>query len=250
MKRSLKRILVEDTLKSIVELRDVYINYLKIEAVRGVSLAVEQENIIALMGANGAGKSTILKAIIGLEGVGRGEIFFDGENVTGKKAHEMVKGGVALCPEGRRIFTEMSVVKNLITGAYLRKDKKKVRRQLAEIYEYFPILGKRRSQLGGKLSGGEQQMLAIGRALMADPKLLLLDEPSLGLAPILVQEVGTIVKNILGRGVSIILAEQNALWALELTGYGFVLENGKITVDGTYEKLVGNDYIRDAYLGG
>jgi len=246
----LKRILVEDTLKSIVELRDVYINYLKIEAVRGVSLAVEQENIIALMGANGAGKSTILKAIIGLEGVGGGEIFFDGENVTGKKAHEMVKSGVALCPEGRRIFTEMSVVKNLITGAYLRKDKKKVRRQLAEIYEYFPILGKRRSQLGGKLSGGEQQMLAIGRALMADPKLLLLDEPSLGLAPILVQEVGTIVKNILGRGVSIILAEQNALWALELTGYGFVLENGKITVDGTYEKLVGNDYIRDAYLGG
>jgi len=237
-------------LKSIVELRDVYINYLKIEAVRGVSLAVEQENIIALMGANGAGKSTILKAIIGLEGVGGGEIFFDGENVTGKKAHEMVKSGVALCPEGRRIFTEMSVVKNLITGAYLRKDKKKVRRQLAEIYEYFPILGKRRSQLGGKLSGGEQQMLAIGRALMADPKLLLLDEPSLGLAPILVQEVGTIVKNILGRGVSIILAEQNALWALELTGYGFVLENGKITVDGTYEKLVGNDYIRDAYLGG
>jgi len=250
MKRSLKRILVEDTLKSIVELRDVYINYLKVEAVQGVSLAVEQENIIALMGANGAGKSTILKAIIGLKGVGRGEIFFDGENVTGKKAHEMVKGGVALCPEGRRIFTEMSVVKNLITGAYLRKDKKKVRRQLAEIYEYFPILGKRRSQLGGKLSGGEQQMLAIGRALMADPKLLLLDEPSLGLAPILVQEVGTIVKNILGRGVSIILAEQNALWALELTGYGFVLENGKITVDGTYEKLVGNDYIRDAYLGG
>lgn len=250
MKRSLKRTLVEDTLKSIVELRDVYINYLKVEAVQGVSLAVEQGNIIALMGANGAGKSTILKAIIGLKGVGRGEIFFDGENVTGKKAHEMVKGGVALCPEGRRIFTEMSVVKNLITGAYLRKDKKKVRRQLAEIYEYFPILGRRRSQLGGKLSGGEQQMLAIGRALMADPKLLLLDEPSLGLAPILVQEVGTIVKNILGRGVSIILAEQNALWALELTGYGFVLENGKITVDGTYEKLVGNDYIREAYLGG
>ncbi len=246
----MKRTLVEDTLKSIVELRDVYINYLKVEAVQGVSLAVEQGNIIALMGANGAGKSTILKAIIGLKGVGRGEIFFDGENVTGKKAHEMVKGGVALCPEGRRIFTEMSVVKNLITGAYLRKDKKKVRRQLAEIYEYFPILGRRRSQLGGKLSGGEQQMLAIGRALMADPKLLLLDEPSLGLAPILVQEVGTIVKNILGRGVSIILAEQNALWALELTGYGFVLENGKITVDGTYEKLVGNDYIREAYLGG
>jgi len=241
---------VEDTLKSIVELRDVYINYHKVEAVRGVSLAVEQESIIALMGANGAGKSTILKAIIGLKGVDGGEIFFDGENVTGKKTNEMVKSGVALCPEGRRIFTEMSVVKNLITGAYLRKDKEEIRRQLTEIYEYFPILGKRRNQLGGKLSGGEQQMLAIGRALMADPKLLLLDEPSLGLAPILVQEVGTIVKNILGRGVSIILAEQNALWALELTGYGLVLENGKITVDGTYEKLIDNDHIREAYLGG
>jgi branched-chain amino acid transport system ATP-binding protein len=162
----------------------------------------------------------------------------------------MVRMGVALCPEGRRIFPEMTVMKNLIVGAYLRKDEAEIKRQLEEIYEHFPILGERRYQRGGSLSGGEQQMLAIGRALMAGPKLLLLDEPSLGLAPLMVQEVGTIIKNILERGMSIILAEQNALWSLELSQYGFIMETGKIVMQGSYEELVKNNYIMEAYLGG
>jgi branched-chain amino acid transport system ATP-binding protein len=162
----------------------------------------------------------------------------------------MVRMGVALCPEGRRIFPEMTVMKNLIVGAYLRKDEAEIKRQLEEIYEHFPILGERRYQRGGSLSGGEQQMLAIGRALMAGPKLLLLDEPSLGLAPMMVQEVGTIIKNILERGMSIILAEQNALWALGLSQYGFIMETGKIVMQGSYEELVKNNYIMEAYLGG
>jgi branched-chain amino acid transport system ATP-binding protein len=202
------------------------------------------------MGSNGAGKSTILKAIIGLKELSKGEILFAGNQVSGKSTPEMVRMGVALCPEGRRIFPEMTVMKNLIVGAYLRKDEAEIKRQLEEIYEHFPILGERRYQRGGSLSGGEQQMLAIGRALMAGPKLLLLDEPSLGLAPLMVQEVGTIIKNILERGMSIILAEQNALWSLELSQYGFIMETGKIVMQGSYEELVKNNYIMEAYLGG
>lgn len=234
----------------IIELRDIYVNYGKIQAVRGVSLELDDGSIIALMGSNGAGKSTILKAIIGLKELSKGEILFAGNKVSGKSTPDMVRMGVALCPEGRRIFSEMTVIKNLIAGAYLRKDKKEINRQLEEIFEYFPILRERHHQRGGSLSGGEQQMLAIGRALMAGPKLLLLDEPSLGLAPLLVQEVGTIIKNIMKRGISMILAEQNALWSLELSQYGFVMETGKIVMQGSYEELVKNNYIMEAYLGG
>jgi branched-chain amino acid transport system ATP-binding protein len=234
----------------IIELRDIYVNYGKIQAVRGVSFELDDGSIVALMGSNGAGKSTILKAIIGLKELYKGEILFAGEKVSGKSTPEMVRAGVALCPEGRRIFPEMTVMKNLIVGAYLRKDEAEIKRQLEEIYEHFPILGERRYQRGGSLSGGEQQMLAIGRALMAGPKLLLLDEPSLGLAPLMVQEVGTIIKNILERGMSIILAEQNALWSLELSQYGFIMETGKIVMQGSYEELVKNNYIMEAYLGG
>jgi branched-chain amino acid transport system ATP-binding protein len=234
----------------IIELRDIYVNYGKIQAVRGVSFELDDGSIVALMGSNGAGKSTILKAIIGLKELSKGEILFAGNKVSGKSTPEMVRMGVALCPEGRRIFPEMTVMKNLIVGAYLRKDEAEIKRQLEEIYEHFPILGERRYQRGGSLSGGEQQMLAIGRALMAGPKLLLLDEPSLGLAPLMVQEVGTIIKNILERGMSIILAEQNALWSLELSQYGFIMETGKIVMQGSYEELVKNNYIMEAYLGG
>jgi branched-chain amino acid transport system ATP-binding protein len=234
----------------IIELRDIYVNYGKIQAVRGVSFELDDGSIVALMGSNGAGKSTILKAIIGLKELSKGEILFAGNQVSGKSTPEMVRMGVALCPEGRRIFPEMTVMKNLIVGAYLRKDEAEIKRQLEEIYEHFPILGERRYQRGGSLSGGEQQMLAIGRALMAGPKLLLLDEPSLGLAPLMVQEVDTIIKNILGRGMSIILAEQNALWSLELSQYGFIMETGKIVMQGSYEELVKNNYIMEAYLGG
>jgi branched-chain amino acid transport system ATP-binding protein len=234
----------------IIELRDIYVNYGKIQAVRGVSFELDDGRIVALMGSNGAGKSTILKAIIGLKELSKGEILFVGNKVSGKSTPEMVRMGVALCPEGRRIFPEMTVMKNLIVGAYLRKDEAEIKRQLEEIYEHFPILGERRYQRGGSLSGGEQQMLAIGRALMAGPKLLLLDEPSLGLAPLMVQEVGTIIKNILERGMSIILAEQNALWSLELSQYGFIMETGKIVMQGSYEELVKNNYIMEAYLGG
>jgi branched-chain amino acid transport system ATP-binding protein len=234
----------------IIELRDIYVNYGKIQAVRGVSFELDDGRIVALMGSNGAGKSTILKAIIGLKELSKGEILFAGNKVSGKSTPEMVRMGVALCPEGRRIFPEMTVMKNLIVGAYLRKDEAEIKRQLEEIYEHFPILGERRYQRGGSLSGGEQQMLAIGRALMAGPKLLLLDEPSLGLAPLMVQEVDTIIKNILKRGMSIILAEQNALWSLELSQYGFIMETGKIVMQGSYEELVKNNYIMEAYLGG
>jgi branched-chain amino acid transport system ATP-binding protein len=234
----------------IIELRDIHVNYGKIQAVRGVSFELDDGSIVALMGSNGAGKSTILKAIIGLKELSKGEILFAGNKVSGKSTPEMVRMGVALCPEGRRIFPEMTVMKNLIVGAYLRKDEAEIKRQLEEIYEHFPILGERRYQRGGSLSGGEQQMLAIGRALMAGPKLLLLDEPSLGLAPLMVQEVGTIIKNILERGMSIILAEQNALWSLELSQYGFIMETGKIVMQGSYEELVKNNYIMEAYLGG
>lgn len=234
----------------IIELRDIYVNYGKIQAVRGVSFELDDGRIVALMGSNGAGKSTILKAIIGLKELSKGEILFAGNKVSGKSTPEMVRMGVALCPEGRRIFPEMTVMKNLIVGAYLRKDEAEIKRQLEEIYEHFPILGERRYQRGGSLSGGEQQMLAIGRALMAGPKLLLLDEPSLGLAPLMVQEVDTIIKNILERGMSIILAEQNALWSLELSQYGFIMETGKIVMQGSYEELVKNNYIMEAYLGG
>jgi branched-chain amino acid transport system ATP-binding protein len=234
----------------IIELRDIYVNYGKIQAVRGVSFELDDGSIVALMGSNGAGKSTILKAIIGLKELSKGEILFAGNKVSGKSTPEMVCMGVALCPEGRRIFPEMTVMKNLIVGAYLRKDEAEIKRQLEEIYEHFPILSERRYQRGGSLSGGEQQMLAIGRALMAGPKLLLLDEPSLGLAPLMVQEVGTIIKNILERGMSIILAEQNALWSLELSQYGFIMETGKIVMQGSYEELVKNNYIMEAYLGG
>jgi branched-chain amino acid transport system ATP-binding protein len=223
----------------IIELRDIYVSYGKIQAVRGVSFQLDEGSIVALMGANGAGKSTILKAIL-----------FAGERVGGKSTPDIVRMGVALCPEGRKIFPEMSVMKNLIAGAYLRKDKKEITRQLKEIFEYFPILRERHLQRGGSLSGGEQQMLAIGRALMANPKLLLLDEPSLGLAPLLVQEVGTIIKDIMKRGISMILAEQNALWSLEVSQHGFVMETGKIVMLGNYEELVGNRYITEAYLGG
>lgn len=234
----------------IIELRDIHVNYGKIQAVRGVSFELDDGSIVALMGSNGAGKSTILKAIIGLKELSQGEILFAGNQVSGKSTPDMVHMGVALCPEGRRIFPEMTVMKNLIVGAYLRKDEAEIKRQLEEIYEHFPILGERRYQRGGSLSGGEQQMLAIGRALMAGPKLLLLDEPSLGLAPLMVQEVGTIIKNILERGMSIILAEQNALWSLELSQYGFIMETGKIVMQGSYEELVKNNYIMEAYLGG
>lgn len=234
----------------IIELRDIHVNYGKIQAVRGVSFELDDGSIVALMGSNGAGKSTILKAIIGLKELSKGEILFAGNKVSGKSTPEMVRMGVALCPEGRRIFPEMTVMKNLIVGAYLRKDEAEIKRQLEEIYEHFPILGERRYQRGGSLSGGEQQMLAIGRALMAGPKLLLLDEPSLGLAPLMVQEVDTIIKNILERGMSIILAEQNALWSLELSQYGFIMETGKIVMQGSYEELVKNNYIMEAYLGG
>ncbi len=239
-----------DIVAAIIELHEVNVNYGKIQAVRGVSFGLEEGHIIALMGSNGAGKSTILKSIIGLEGVSQGEILFGGKKVSGKSTPEMVRMGVALCPEGRRIFPEMTVMKNLTVGAYLRKDRAEIKHQIEEIYKHFPILSERRNQRGGSLSGGEQQMLAIGRALMAGPKLLLLDEPSLGLAPLMVQEVGNIIKNILKRGISIILAEQNALWSLELSQYGFVMENGKIVMQGSYEELIKDNYIMEAYLGG
>jgi branched-chain amino acid transport system ATP-binding protein len=235
---------------AIIELHDIHVNYGKIQAVRDVSFGLEDGRIVALMGSNGAGKSTILKSIIGLKDVSKGEILFGGKKVSGKSTPEMVRMGVALCPEGRRIFPEMTVMKNLTVGAYLRKDEAEIKRQLDEIYKHFPILSERRKQRGGSLSGGEQQMLAIGRALMAGPKLLLLDEPSLGLAPLMVQEVGTIIKDILKRGMSIILAEQNALWSLEVSQYGFVMETGKIVMQGSYEELTKDNYIMEAYLGG
>jgi len=224
--------------------------YERVEALKGISIDVESGAIVTLIGANGAGKSTMLRAISGLVGVSSGEIYFQGKKMDGLSPQQIVRAGIAHVPEGRRVFPYMSVKENLMLGAFRRKDKEGIRGDLEGVFEHFPILKERRSQSAGSLSGGEQQMLAIGRAMMSKPQLLLLDEPSLGLAPLMVKEVGRIIVDINQRKVGIILVEQNAQMALRLAKKGYVLETGSIALQGEASELIGNEHVRKAYLGG
>ena len=230
--------------------QDIWVLYERVQALKGISLDLESGSIVTLIGANGAGKSTSLRAISGLIHPSSGEIFFQGRKISGLSPQEIVRAGIAHVPEGRRVFPYMTVRENLNMGAFRRKEKGEIRRDLGEVYEHFPILRDRRNQAGGSLSGGEQQMLAIGRALMSGPILLLLDEPSLGLAPLMVREVGRIITEINQRKVGIILVEQNAQMALRLAHKGYVLETGCITLQGPAPELINNDHVKKAYLGG
>jgi len=229
---------------------NLVVHYQKVAALHGISLQLGEKDIVALIGANGAGKSTTLRTISGLTKPSAGEIWFDDRRLDGLAPEKVVALGVAHVPEGRRVFPELTVEENLRTGAYLRRDKTGVARDLGEIYGHFPRLAERRRQLAKTLSGGEQQMLAIGRALMAKPRLLLLDEPSLGLSPVMVKEIGRIVVEINRRGVPVILVEQNAEIALRLASYGYVLETGRIALEGPATDLHEHEHVRAAYLGG
>ena len=233
-----------------LELRDVTIHYEGVTALKGISINVREGETVALIGSNGAGKSSTLRAISGLKAPGSGEILFEGKRIDGLPPHKIVGLGIAHVPEGRRIFPYMSASENLKMGRFLRKDREQIKRDYEMVYSHFPILHERSRQFGETLSGGEQQMLAIGRALMAHPKLLLLDEPSLGLSPLMVQEIKKVISEIRQRtGVSIILVEQNARMALKLADRGYVLVTGKITIQGPAQELLDNDEVRKAYLG-
>ena len=234
----------------LLEVRDLTVKYGIAEAVKDISIDVEDGSIVSIVGANGAGKTTILRTISGLKQPAAGEIWFQGERIDTMEPHQIVKLGIAHIPEGRIVFAPMTVLDNLKMGAYLRRDKNDVARDLDATYRYFPILKKRSRQLAGSLSGGEQQMLAIARALMAKPKLLTMDEPSMGLSPRLVGEVGKIIKDINGSGVSIILVEQNARLAFKLSDKAYVLETGRITLGGAAKELADDERVKKAYLGG
>lgn len=231
-----------------VENIDVY--YGAIHALKNISLAVKQGEIVTLIGANGAGKSTILRTLSGLIAPKSGTVEFQGQMIAGMSAHKIVSLGLSQVPEGRRIFANMTVRENLELGAYLRKDKDNVAQDMDGVFTKFPRLKERLGQLSGTLSGGEQQMLAIGRAIMSRPKLLLLDEPSMGLAPLLVKEIFNIISELNAQGMTILLVEQNAHMALSIAHRAYVLETGRITLSGDAKELAGSDTIRKAYLGG
>ncbi|MBI3609448.1 MAG: ABC transporter ATP-binding protein [Nitrospirae bacterium] len=234
---------------TLLKLKDLHTDYGPIEALKGISLEVREGEIVALIGANGAGKSTALMTISGALAPRHGRIEFLNENIAGLPAHEIVGKGISHVPEGRRIFPRLTVRENLEMGAFLRRDRREFESDLAATFERFPILKERQAQLGGTLSGGEQQMLAIGRALMARPKLLLMDEPSLGLAPIVVSKIFEIIREINRLGKTILLVEQNARAALSLAHRGYVMETGRIIMDDEAKALLLNPRVREAYLG-
>lgn len=232
------------------EVRDVTVCYGNLQAVKSVSLDMEEGEIVVLIGANGAGKTTILRAISGLKKLTSGEIRFHGVRIDALQPREIVKLGIAHVPEGRHVFPDMSVLENLKAGAYLRNDRKGVKNDVDRVLELFPILGEKISKRASSLSGGQQQMLVVGRALMSKPKLLLLDEPSLGLAPLLVQEIARIIVELNGAGVSVVLVEQNANLALSIGHKGYVLEVGRVALQDDARELLNNEHVRKAYLGG
>ena len=234
----------------LLEAKDLNVYYGAIHALQGVSFSVDEGEIVSLIGANGAGKSTTLKTISGLLRPRVGDVLLRGESLKSMPAQDIVRRGVIHVPEGRKIFAPLTVQENLEMGAFTRKDKDEIRTNLERVFKSFPRLKERLNQLGGTLSGGEQQMLAIGRGLMAQPKVLLLDEPSMGLAPILVEEIFSIIKEINAQGVAILLVEQNALMALSVANRGYVLETGRIVLEGTGQALLQDPQVMKAYLGG
>lgn len=233
-----------------LELKNINVHYGVIHALKDISLTVNAGEIVTLIGANGAGKTTTLRTISGLKKATSGEILLEGKVITNVSAPEKVEMGISQVPEGRRIFPEMSVFENLELGAFLRKDKNEIKKDFEHIYQLFPILSDRKKQMAGTLSGGEQQMLAMGRALMSRPRILLLDEPSMGLAPLLVREIFEIITDINRSGTTILLVEQNASMALSIAHRAYVIENGSIVMSGTGEELAKSSEIQKAYLGG
>jgi len=233
----------------LLELKDVRVHYGKAEAIKGVTIEVAEGTVVGNIGANGAGKSTILKAVSGLIPITSGEIWFMGKRINRMAPHNIVRLGVVHIPEGRRLFPYMSVLSNLQIGAYLRKDKSNVKKDLDQIFERFSILWERRHQQALTMSGGEQQMLAIGRGLMAKPRLLLLDEPSLGLAPLIVKELATIIHDINKSGIAVLLVEQNAGLVTEVADRGYVLEVGKIVLEGNMKEIINDEIVQKAFLG-
>jgi len=233
----------------LLSLQDVHVHYNKIAALQGVSIDVEEGDFVTLIGSNGAGKSTTLRVISGLEKPSSGEIRFNDQSLNRLSPDRILKLGIAQVPEGRRVFKDLSVLENLHLGAFTRSDQAGIKSDMESVFGHFPRLLERRQQLARTLSGGEQQMLSIGRALMSDPTLLLLDEPSLGLAPIVVEEIAKILQEINKRGVAIVLVEQNAELALELARHGYVFETGHVVLEGKAKSLMDNDHVRKAYLG-
>lgn len=234
----------------LLELKNIVAGYGSIMALKGISLSVREGSIVSLIGANGAGKSTTMKTIMGLVSPREGEIRFKGAPLSGTKPYQVVHEGISLVPEGRQILQNMSVEENLYLGAYQRSDKDGIAADLKKVYECFPRLEERKKQFGGTLSGGEQQMLAMGRALMSNASMLMLDEPSMGLSPLLVQEIFDIIQNIHKEGMTILLVEQNAQMALSVADRAYVLETGRVVMDGTGAELLTNERVRSAYLGG
>lgn len=234
----------------LLNLKDVTVRYGIAEALKGISLEMAGRSVASVVGANGAGKSTILKAISGLIPLTSGEIWFSGKKISGMAPHDIVKLGIVHVPEGRRPFPYMTVLANLKIGAYLRKDQNDINKDLDEIFHRFPRLWERRHQKAGTLSGGEQQMLAIGRGLMAKPQLILMDEPSIGLAPLVIRELATVIRDIHKSGIAVLLVEQNAGLVMQISDQAYVLEVGKIVLKGDLKELMANDLVRRAFLGG
>lgn len=234
---------------AMLEIRDLEVYYGMIQAIKGVSFDVNEGEVIALIGANGAGKTTILHTITGLLAAKSGKVNFNGTDITKVPGHKIVSMGMAHVPEGRRVFAQLSVYQNLMMGAYTRKDKQEISETLENVYHRFPRLEERKNQMAGTLSGGEQQMLAMGRALMSHPKIILMDEPSMGLSPIFVNEIFDIIKEVSKGGTTVLLVEQNAKKALSIADRGYVLETGKIVLEGKADDLLHNDSIKKAYLG-
>jgi branched-chain amino acid transport system ATP-binding protein len=240
---------VEDEAMAMLEIKDLEVYYGMIQAIKGVSFEVNEGEVIALIGANGAGKTTILHTVTGLLEAKSGSVTFDGKNITKVPAHKIVSMGMAHVPEGRRVFANLTVLQNLRMGAYTRKDKDEIEETLKTVYQRFPRLEERQNQLAGTLSGGEQQMLAMGRALMSHPRIILMDEPSMGLSPIFVNEIFNIIQEVSASGTTVLLVEQNAKKALSISDRAYVLETGKIVLEGDAEELLNNDSIKKAYLG-
>lgn len=232
-----------------LSVKECHIHYGHIHAVKGISFEVNEGEIVTLIGANGAGKSTTLNTIAGLYHPSRGSIAFKGEDISKTPPAKIVRKGISLTPEGRRVFPGMTVYENLLLGSFSRKDRRAVQEEMELVYHHFPILKQRRHQAAGTLSGGEQQMLAIGRSLMSRPKILLLDEPSLGLAPLLVEQIFEIISDIHKEGTTVLIVEQKAYLALELAQRGYVIETGKIILSGSTKELLNNEHVKNAYLG-